>query len=62
MNKALFSSKIIESCEFAVISKIDFGLLLETNENFIDWFYQTALIKLVAHSKRLLSFIVNNPQ
>jgi CRP-like cAMP-binding protein len=57
-----FSLETIEDCELSIITKEDFKILLETDQEFKEWFYQTALMKLLTLSKRLLSFIINKPQ
>ncbi|WP_343636933.1 Crp/Fnr family transcriptional regulator [Fluviicola sp.] len=51
----------IENCEIQRISKSDFQKLVQTNERFKDWFYQTAISKLTVHSNRLLSLLKNKP-
>jgi len=59
---SLFTIETLEDCELAVFHKSDFDRLLTADPAFKDWFYQTALKKLLSHSKRLLSFIKNKPQ
>lgn len=51
----------IENCEIQRISKIDFLDLVQNNDIFKDWFYQTAIHKLIIHSNRLLSLLKNKP-
>ena len=58
---SLFTIETIEVCEIAIINKNDFEKLIENDPAFKNWFYQTALMKVIAHSKRLLSFIKNKP-
>ncbi|MFC0518234.1 Crp/Fnr family transcriptional regulator [Mucilaginibacter angelicae] len=57
-----FTIETLEPCEIAVFNKADFDKLLAEDAVFKDWFYQTALQKLLSHSKRLLTFIKNKPQ
>lgn len=59
---SLFSIETLEACEISVLAKKDFEKLLAEDETFKIWFYQTAVSKLLMHSKRLLSFIKNKPQ
>ncbi|SDS90642.1 cAMP-binding domain of CRP or a regulatory subunit of cAMP-dependent protein kinases [Mucilaginibacter mallensis] len=58
---SLFTIEAMEPCEIAVFNKSDFDRLLANDQAFKDWFYQTAIQKLLSHSKRLLSFIKNKP-
>ena len=57
-----FNIETIEYCEMEVLNKKDFNLLMSNDSAFKDWFYDTAIEKLLYHSKRLLSFIKNKPQ
>lgn len=59
---SLFTIETIEPCHLTVFSKNDFDNFIATNHAFKDWFYQTALQKLMVHSRRLLSFIKNKPR
>jgi CRP-like cAMP-binding protein len=56
-----FTIETIEASELAIFYKSDFEGLLTTDPAFKDWFYQTAVQKLLLNSKRLLSFIKNKP-
>jgi CRP-like cAMP-binding protein len=58
---SLFTIEAMEPSHIAVFNKSDFDKLLANDHAFKDWFYQTALQKLLSHSKRLLSFIKNKP-
>jgi CRP-like cAMP-binding protein len=51
----------IESCEISILNKPDFLKLLETDLNIKDWFYKTAIDKLIIHTNRLLSLLKNKP-
>jgi CRP-like cAMP-binding protein len=51
----------IENCEIQRISKAVFSNLIASESTFKDWFYQTAIDKLIIHSNRLLSLLKNKP-
>jgi CRP-like cAMP-binding protein len=57
-----FSIETIEDCEMNFVTKKDFEYFLENDQEFKDWFYQTAVKELITLTQRLLSFIVNKPQ
>ena len=57
-----FSLETVEPSHLSVLTKQAFDHLLATDRSFHDWFYQTALQKLIEHTNRLLSFIKNSPQ
>ena len=57
-----FNIETIEACELIVLTKKDFESELAASDTFKDWFYQTALQKLLLHANRLLSLIKNKPQ
>jgi CRP-like cAMP-binding protein len=63
MNKepSLFTIEALEPCELAVLHKSDFDQLMTSDPAFKDWFYQTAIQKLMLHGKRLLSLIKDKP-
>src|SRR5258707_4629150 len=58
---SLFTIEAMEPCEIAVLNKNDYEKLMANDPAFKDWFYGTAIQKLLLHSKRLLSFIKNKP-
>jgi CRP-like cAMP-binding protein len=58
---SLFTIEAMEPCELAVFNKSDYDQLMANDPAFKDWFYGTAIQKLLLHSKRLLSFIKNKP-
>ncbi|MDB4920511.1 Crp/Fnr family transcriptional regulator [Mucilaginibacter sp.] len=58
---SLFTIEALEPCEIAILNKSDYDTLMANDPAFADWFYQTALQKLLLHTKRLLSFIKNKP-
>ena len=57
-----FSLETVEPSQLSVLTKPDFDHLLASDRSFHDWFYQTALQKLIEHTHRLLSFIKDSPQ
>ncbi|MDF2431259.1 MAG: hypothetical protein JWP44_890 [Mucilaginibacter sp.] len=58
---SLFTIEALESCELAVLQKGNFDQLMADDLAFKDWFYGTALQKLLLHGKRLLSLIKDKP-
>lgn len=59
---SLLTLEALEDCELTALSKADFEHLMATAPAFREWFYQTAITKLLAHTHRLLSFIQHSPQ
>lgn len=57
-----FAIDCIEPCHVAILTKEQFDQAMQTDRAFQDWFYQTALQKLISHTNRLLSFIKDTPQ
>lgn len=57
-----FTIESLEPCQLTVLTKADFDRLMHTDPSFQNWFYQTALQKLIEHTNRLLSFIKDTPQ
>jgi CRP-like cAMP-binding protein len=58
---SLFTIEAMEPCEITILNKSDYDTLMANDPAFKDWFYGTAIQKLLLHSKRLLSFIKNKP-
>jgi CRP-like cAMP-binding protein len=58
---SLFTIEAMEPCEIAIFNKSAYDTLMANDSAFKDWFYGTAIKKLLLHSKRLLSFIKNKP-
>ncbi|MDB5023572.1 MAG: hypothetical protein JWP78_1327 [Mucilaginibacter sp.] len=58
---SLFTIEALEPCELAVLVKDDFDQLMTNDPAFKDWFYGTAVQKLLLHGSRLLSFIKDKP-
>jgi CRP-like cAMP-binding protein len=58
---SLFTIEALEPCELAILHKDNFDQLMTNDPAFKDWFYKTAIQKLLLHSKRLLSFIKDKP-
>jgi CRP-like cAMP-binding protein len=58
---SLFTIEAIEPCDITVFNKSDYDKLMANDPTFKDWFYGTAIQKLLLHAKRLLSFIKNKP-
>lgn len=57
-----FSIESLELCQLAILTKENFDRLMNTDQYFQNWFYQSALQKLIDHTSRLLSFIKDTPQ
>lgn len=51
----------IDKCRVSSLKRKDFQTLLENDQNFKDWFYQSAVKKLIVHTNRLLSLLKNKP-
>lgn len=59
---SLLTLETLEDCELTALSKADYEHLMATVPAFREWFYQTAITKLLTHTHRLLSFIQHSPQ
>lgn len=59
---SLFTIETMDPSEIIVLRKEDFDARMEKDPDFRAWFYETAVQKLLTHSKRLLSLIKNKPQ
>lgn len=57
-----FAIDCLEPCQLAVLTNAQFEEWMQTDRSFQDWFYQTALQKLISHTNRLLSLIKDTPQ
>lgn len=51
----------IENCEVCILEKAVFLQQTDADQAFKDWFYQTAIEKLIVHTGRLLSLLKNKP-
>jgi hypothetical protein len=50
----------VEACDVYVIKREDFLRSLD-NERIRNWFYETAIKKLIIHGNRLISLLKNKP-
>ncbi len=51
----------LEECEVRILKRADFVLLMATSADLKDWFYSTAIEKLLAHTHQLLFLLKNKP-
>jgi CRP-like cAMP-binding protein len=59
-NPSSFNIETVEQCEVYTLSRVNFFLSLE-DSNTKQWFFETAIKKMIVHSNRLLSLLKNKP-
>jgi CRP-like cAMP-binding protein len=59
-NPSSFNIETVEQCEVYSLSRVNFFLSLE-DSNTKQWFFETAIKKMIVHSNRLLSLLKNKP-
>ncbi len=51
----------LEECEVGILKKSNFSDMIKTDSKIKEWFYETAIDKLLIHHNRLLSLLKDKP-